>query len=514
MNRFITYVLMLAIAVGCYCPALYMFTDAYILPKWYVCMLFSLLLVLYYGVKCVLGRQIKVEVKQTFINSFILISFIAALYVICEIATRGFSPIGEAGTFDNPAGLSLNMSVALSVLICRYNKCASNRSKLVGLFLCVLFLMILVATKSRTGLIFIVVWLVFILTKRFKMRLLKVILSVLMVAALISVIATFKKDSTSGRFFILSNSMSLIKEHPIMGHGQHGFERRYMLKQAEFFVGNQDSRYALLADEVQHPLNEFVYLWVNYGVIAPLALFLLFAIPVIAVCRNKREDDCCLLPLSCVLVFSFFSYPFMYPISWLVIIASYVILIRGCIHKYSAIREKLKNKYVVCMVLLSGITAISFIGIDIRNEYKWNEAWKHVRHIKDESGIEEYRALQPYFRSNRFFLYNYAYALYYKGLFEEAIDVGRRCQQCWNGYNLQLLLGDACRMARRYDESLACYEMAYNMCPVRLAPLEGMYLVYQQIGDEKEKERVADLIANHSVKVQSYDTYRIKKNCR
>ena len=66
-----------------------------------------------------------------------------------------------------------------------------------------------------------------------------------------------------------------MKEHPIIGHGHRGFEREYMLRQADFFREHPDSEYAVLADEIRHPLNEFLYVWVNYGVAAPVALLLL-----------------------------------------------------------------------------------------------------------------------------------------------------------------------------------------------------------------------------------------------
>lgn len=82
----------------------------------------------------------------------------------------------------------------------------------------------------------------------------------------------------------------MIKEHPIIGFGTDGFEREYMLRQADYFRNNPSSRYNMLADDMQHPLNEFVYLWVNYGIFAPLLLLVSLTLPLFVYIHKRNTD--------------------------------------------------------------------------------------------------------------------------------------------------------------------------------------------------------------------------------
>ena len=119
-----------------------------------------------------------------------------------------------------------------------------------------------------------------------------------------------KQESTGGRRFILERTWELIKEHPITGYGWHGFEREYMPQQAEYFKAHPDSPAAWYADEISHPLNEYLYLWVDFGIIAPLLLLFVFAVPYYVYHRTK--DHLLGQPLMAVMVvllFSLTSYP-------------------------------------------------------------------------------------------------------------------------------------------------------------------------------------------------------------
>jgi len=147
------------------------------------------------------------------------------------------------------------------------------------------------------------------------------------------------------------------------------------------------------------------------------------------------------------------------------------------------------------------------------NEYRWNIAWHHLRKNKD-TALDEYAAIEPHMSGNQYFLYNYAFALYSKGQFDESIAVMKECLNYWNGYNLQLLMGDACRMSGKNSEAIPHYNLAQNMCPARLAPLEGLYLIYDTLEDYASRKRIIQQISKQKIKVPSYDALRIKQNYR
>ena len=52
------------------------------------------------------------------------------------------------------------------------------------------------------------------------------------------------------------------------------------------------------------------------------------------------------------------------------------------------------------------------------------------------------------------------------------------------------------------------------MCPVRFAPLEGLYYAYRNIGDTIRTDSIAQFIQQKKVKIPSYDVERIKKEIK
>jgi O-antigen ligase len=65
----------------------------------------------------------------------------------------------------------------------------------------------------------------------------------------------------------------MIKEKPLFGHGVGGFKANYMNYQARYFEEHPDSKYAMLADNVNRPFSEYLLLLTEYG-LAGFALFL------------------------------------------------------------------------------------------------------------------------------------------------------------------------------------------------------------------------------------------------
>ena len=99
---------------------------------------------------------------------------------------------------------------------------------------------------------------------------------------------------------------------------------------------------------------------------------------------------------------------------------------------------------------------------------------------------------------------------YHAGEFSKALHTYNKLRCYWSGYNIELLVGDTYRQLSRYAEAIYHYQNALNMCPNRFAPLEGMYLSYDNLGDWVRRDSVADVIEAKQVKVNSYDVERIK----
>lgn len=505
--------LLSVMAYACYMPEVFLFTDTLLLPKWYLTLAAALAWIVWRVWKGASNKQnatdwnaIARHAKDVLVGA----SMFECGYVAFEICRHGLSAIGEAGTFDNPAGLAVCMSIAVPVAIDRMRERSKAGRVALYAFAALCFVVTIFLTKSRTGIICLALY---AMTYTFVLVRGKWGVKILALIAICSALAVFivnnKRDSTSGRLFILQNTFELIGEKPFAGHGYNGFERLYMQKQAEHFCRHENCEYSMLADEVQHPLNEFAYAWVNFGIMAPLAMMTLFLLPAI-ICIKKKYRLLSVLqfPVIAVFTFSLFSYPFHYPLPWCVMAAD--VIACACI---TCGANRLRNRTVRVAACLLCVVAMTGMSYDAWQEHKWKQAWKDLRHGK-ECAMSEYAQLSSYFSSNRYFLYNYAFALFSKGRFLDAIAAGKLCSHSWNGYNLQLLMGDAARMANDHVAALAHYRTASNMCPSRLAPLEGMYLSAQATNNKNMQRQVAERIRDHKIKVPSADAYRIKERCR
>ncbi len=501
-------------AAACFLPELFLFTDTLLLAKWYLLIVSLLVAIMIVSIRLFVNPYGLRKCRWNIVfkaaeHAIISVAFLECCYVLGKTCIYEGSSIGEAGTFDNPAGLAVCLSVAFPFVVHQTIEAVSIQKKIMYLLMAIFMGTIIVLTKSRCGMVCISLFVAVYILRIIKCsKWMKILLAIIAAAVVCVFVLTYKKDSTSGRIFILSNTFRLIEKHPWIGYGSGGFEKCYMTEQADFFGNNMNNEYAMLADEVQHPLNEFVYAWVNYGIAAPLLLLSAFVIPAV-VCLKQRNKVLSTLQLSVlgVFVFSCFSYPFHYPLPWCIIAANVILSLR-CIGMHIKTTKGLcAVVFVVCSLLMC------IVLNDAWHEYKWDQAWRHLRKKKD-GALEEYASVRTYFSSNRYFLYNYAFVLYAKGMFAQSISAGNQCQEYWNGYNLQLLMGDAHRMSKEYEKAISCYEIARCMCPSRFAPLEGMYLAYDAMGLEKEKHRIADVIALQAVKIPSFDAYRIKEYCK
>ena len=291
----------------CYLPPIYLFTDAHLLPKWYLCLIGLTVTGMLAAVALWHGMQNwwDGETLSFVCKVFTLTTAFECLWVVVCIVREGLRQGGEAGTLDNPAELSLHLCVVLPMTGWLLVHSEGWKWRLAYGAAAVLSAVVLWLTHSRTGLIclalygIIGLWLV--VRRYIHQKLLRWGIYGVAVAAMLAGtsahVASRKTDSTSGRAFILSRSWELVKEHPIIGHGHRGFEREYMLRQADFFRENPDSEYAVLADEIRHPLNEFLYVWVNYGVVAPVALLLLLLLPLWRWLRGDKKMQPLLLPM-------------------------------------------------------------------------------------------------------------------------------------------------------------------------------------------------------------------------
>lgn len=378
--------LVLLMCVSIFLPPIPIFTDTLLLPKWYLFVLSSIVYVLV-GLICNFKYGYNKDCyKDLFIGgiSFVIFSIIESLYVLYMIYNRGYAQSGEYGTFDNPAGLALNICIAIPIVFYHIKQCHWGISKIIYYIILILMVIILLLTKCRTGIIALILYIATLGVQYIKhsiynkcIRLSVCILTIFCILfCTLMYVFTKKQASNTGRSFILQRSIEIIADNPIRGYGINGFEREYMLCQAVYFQQHPESKYAVLADDIHHPLNEFVYIWINHGVLAPCALVFLFILDLFICYKTKLPAVRHLQPLVItVFVFSFFSYPFHYPTAWIVV--SLPILLVLPIQQWmkffgTAISRNFFYLIIICM------NSIFFLYIlnDAKNEYYWNIVYR------------------------------------------------------------------------------------------------------------------------------------------
>lgn len=520
-NRQVRTALYLLLAFACCCPYNPHFYDGWGTPKWFLAGGTACLLVLWTCIRRVCRMRHTEEMPQDnrhghLADMGLAVTMVAAaesLYTLFLYATHpAASRLGAAGTFDNPAGAAFFLCTALPFIRLWGGLQTGRLQKLLaGTALCLAAAATL-STHSRTGAACLVLYLIiYVCTKPQIPGWIKWSLPGILIALTAAFVLTRKQASTSGRLFILERTWELIAEKPWTGHGTGGFIREYMARQGAYFHAYPDDPRAMLADETWHPLNEFARLWTDYGILAPVLLAALLGCLTFTLSKSNapgsRGMACALVPLW---LFALSSYPFKYPAAWLVVVACLFQTIRTRQGLFPSLPRK--AAWTFCgLGMAASLTGLTLLAREYRYEKEWAAVSRLALRGQSREMMPRYARLYGHYRHRPTFLYNYASELFYADEGEKALHMARACRRHWSSYNLSLLTGDICRDLGKHAEAAGHYQTAYDMCPARFAPLEGLYYAYKNLGDTVRAGVVARLVQRKKVKVPSPEVERIRR---
>lgn len=415
------------------------------------------------------------------------------------------------GSFDNPAGFASCLCIGLPFVAFLW-PVGNKYVRYVGWLLAAFMVVAVVLSASRAGIISMVVMgVVYLFWKaKGKWRMGRY---VLWLAVLLLFVGCYwmKKDSADGRLLIWQCSLEMVKDAPLWGHGVGSFEAHYMDYQAQYFAEHgQQGRYAMLADNVKHPFNEYLGILLNFGligwgVLAGLVVWLVRCYrrqP----SQEKRIAACALLGIG---TFSLFSYPFTYPFTWMVTLLCVGLLAKESLQRLFASR---KVEYVLCAaVLIASLACLYLWGERVRAELRWNKAAHLALSGKYEESLPLYRDLENVLGDNAYFLYNYAAVLQGSRRYAESLDVALQGRRCWADYDLELILGDNYRHLGKPEEAEAYYKRASLMCPSRFLPLYKLFHLYKEIGDVQQMKEIATVIKAKPMKFKSSSILMMKR---
>lgn len=493
------------------------FVDSQIMPKWLAMSLGIILLANYLIIRFLFFSHLKGTYKNKkaiyIIGTIVIVTFAQALYGIFQFfnllpPTTAFR---VTGSFDNPAGFAASLCAAFPFYIWGITK---SRSILRLTLIVITFSTILaiIFSESRSGILSVLVIAFCWSIRRIKTTLgRKIILLSLICLVAITGLYYIKKDSADGRLLIWRCAMPMLQQNWLTGYGTGGFEAHYMDYQADYFEKHPADSYSILADNVQYPFCEYLRIIIDYGIIG--ILLLLGWLSYLLFCYFKYPSEINETSLLCwiaVCTFSCFSYPLMYPFVWLMLIYSTYILIR------KHIKSIIRRFPYICLkgVAVSCILFSIYAGYKVYIRMQAEMQWAHITNLslmgKTKEVLPKYEKLMKSLGNDRYFLYNYSAELFQAERYQESLIVAMKCQTLWTNYELKILFGDIYKKLKMHKKAEYSYLQASVMCPCRFYPLNLLYDLYKETGNEQKALVVATKIVNKPIKVKSPVITQIK----
>ena len=423
---------------------------------------------------------------------FALLIYSVVLYV--GGITRHFT-----GGFDNSAGLALCLALAFSVI----PDMKLDGKKWLVWALGIVFVLGLLFVKSRTGIVCVLFQLLMQKMGGLRRKWKWACLLLLMVVPILWYV---KSASSLGRLFILLMSIQMISCHPFLGWGTGGFAAHYMDFQSLYLKNHPDSIFAILAGNTHHPLNEFVAIAVGYGV--PALLLIVLLLLVIMKINFQRGNMNVVRMLSCIIIFSLFSYPLRYPITFLCLL----------IIVYESFRHDACTHRCAPYIII-GVASVFFM-VKTHAKHKLYKQWSIVAiescDVVRNSDLRKYQMLAKHeeLADNPQFMYNYSLTLYDKGEYVLAQNEVERCLASYSDYDLELLAGDIYCALEKDAVALSHYKKAHDMCPAYIMPFYSMYKMYELRGKQQEMITLRRNMEIKRLKVKSEEVLRLLKDMK
>lgn len=442
------------------------------------------------------------------------LTLILSLWGICQsfhILPSHSQCFPATGNFDNPAGFASALILGFPAIV--YSWKSENRGwRVVGYISASLIAFAIVLSKSRAGIVS--VSLVLLWSCTFSVRNIprcrKAILTFTLLLAIVATLYFLKRDSADGRLLIWIVSLRLISKFLFFGGGTGAFGALYMPEQANYFRLHPNSRFAMLADNVGHPLNEYLSIVLQWGLLGLMLITLLIFLIIKAWLKNRsKETDTLFLILLSLGSFSFFSYPMSYPFGWVMLvfcISNLAILTEGIIKMKKPL---LIEKSIVVFLSLFLIVGTFFCLI---NYMQWFEV-NNRSSLTSKTLDVKYHCLYQKLKRDPTFLYNYAASLYGERANERAERIMKECLLFRTDYSTLLLLGNIYITKGEDDNAKKIYKEMSEMCPNRFLPLYELFLIADRKGQRDEAISLCETILEKEIKINSDKVQFIKTRC-
>lgn len=428
-------------------------------------------------------KSLKENIQKIIAPTLLMIALIGVSAAICN------SP-------QNPSlyAMSVTMSAPALLFFIREKR---KIVRFTALCLFIICFFCVAKSNSRTGCIAMVISTFFILPIFIKIRIkLFVSIAFIIIMCVTGILFFTKADSSLGRKFILERSIDMILEKP-RGWGIGGFESDYMEFQAAYFEHNNDEVAEILADDIKHPLNEFVKIAVDYGIIT-----LILIIPIIAIVLYKlysHKDRFCNIAFHfslILLVWCCFSYPLSTPFVQLLI----WVYALPCIIKTKKIINRKGVKIIIGIVLIISTCIEGKATID---DCKWNAAIDEYQKGNIDKAMRVFQKYDSYLIDKGKLLYSLATIEYNNKNYAQCIEICKKCKLYISSYEFEIMIANSYMLTNDFINAEKHYIKAEHMCPNRFIPLYQRFKIYREKGEWDKMLALGNIILNKRIKIPS-----------
>lgn len=418
--------------------------------------------------------------------------FLIGLYsvIISFIVLLRKDKLLNGNIFESLTELSLCITLFVIFAMHKFAR-LNNMAKWIYLFLIICSFALLLLLKCRVGILATSIPLLQYLSC-YK----KIFFSVLIFFCFI-IISINKNDSTLGRAFIYNTTLSMIKSPTdfLFGKGYMAFEKDYMFQQAQNLTNKPDA-IRQRADNIKHPLNEFLLYILEYGVLSLVLFFFLIFLFIRSCPTNILYNSI----LFSIIVYALFTYPLRYPLTWVLIVWTLSSLNKNKM-------ASLKEFHVLPVAIFLACLLYNVVNYAY-DHYRWEKAYIMASVGDYEKAEKMYMIIEKKMQREDSFLYNYSSFLSASNKQGKAIKIIQKIKTY--SYETEMLKGEIFYRSSFFDNAINHFRNASNMCPNRFKPLYEIYNIYGQMGKVAEQKYIAREIITKPIKVDSKEVRIIK----
>lgn len=420
----------------------------------------------------------------------------------------------ETGTFYNPGPLGGYLAVCIPVALALWRMTSNKWLSNIALGALVVMITIEPSTMSRSGWIAALAGSIYVLLftediiNRLqaigKRRLLIMTLG-LVVISLLSAYAVWhiKSNSAYGRLFLWKISCMAIAKSPMIGH--ETFAKAYGDAQESYFDSGGSEWERLVAGSPDYAFNEFLHYAVVWGVPAMLAIVALIVTAIVVGHKRRRYGLCGAIISLCVFACS--SYPVHIP----AIVATCCATMLGCLFIDSKLRYVLSVLMISCGVFLWTQQAVFEKRQDAMQ--RWDKTKWYYTSKRYRLAVPQYEKTLDDMDWNGRFLFEYGHSLSKEERYEESNEILGKAMKYSSDPMILNIIGKNYQGMGRYEEAEMCFRRSICRLPERVYPHYLLFLLYseERFYDEEKRQEEADIILNHTWKVESDATREIRK---